>query len=55
MKAAEQVIQLLMIGSAIAVVSWLALTGNEPAQGAMIGVVSAGVSWAFRGKLAPPK
>lgn len=55
MKAAEQVIQLLMIGAALAVVSWLAVTGNEPAQGAMIGVVSAGVSWAFRGKVETPK
>lgn len=55
MRNAEHVIQLLMISAAIGVVSWLALLGNEPAQGAMIGVVSAGVSWAFRGKVETPK
>ena len=55
MKNAEHVIQLLMIAAAILVVSWLAVTGNEPAQGAMIGVVSAGVSYAFRGRVETPK
>lgn len=55
MRAAENLIQLLLIVAALAVVGVLALQGNEPAQGAMVAVVAAGVSWAFRGKVEAPK
>lgn len=55
MKTAEDLIRLLLIVAALAAVAYLAVMGNEQAQGAMIGVVSAGVGWAFRGKIETPK
>ena len=40
-----------MVAVALAVVSVLAYMGNEQAQGALIGVVSAGVGYFLRGKV----
>lgn len=45
---------LAMVAVALCVVGWLALQGHEAAVGAMIGVVSAGVSFFLRGKVAGP-
>ena len=43
---------LVMIAAALLVVGYLATVGsNEQAQGAMIGVLTAGVGWALRGKV----
>lgn len=41
-----------MIAVSLGVVSWLAIIMvNEQAQGAMIGVLTAGVGWALRGRV----
>ena len=46
---------LLMVGVALAVLSGLAWQGNEPAQGALISVVSAGTGYFLRGRVETPK
>ena len=43
-----------MVAVAILVVAWLALRGSEPALGAMISVVAAGISFFLRGRVSPP-
>ena len=47
----QEVGALGMVAVALSVVAYLAIMGNESAAGAMIGVVSAGVGWALRGKV----
>ena len=44
----------VMVGMAMVVIAWLAFHGHEAATGALIGVVSAGVSWYLRGKVRDP-
>lgn len=46
---------LVMVAAALGVVSYLALTGSEQAQGAMIGVLTAGVGFYLRGRVEAPK
>lgn len=48
---AEKIGALGMVIVASAVVSWLALNGNEASQGAIIAVVSAGTGYFLRGKV----
>lgn len=43
-----------MVAVALAVVSWLALGGNEQSAGALISVVSAGVGYFLRGRVETP-
>ena len=43
---------LAMVAVSLTVVAWLAVNGNEPALGAIISVVSAGVGFFLRGKIA---
>lgn len=45
---------LLMVLAALAVVSILALRGNEAAAGALIGVLSGGTGFFLRGKVQAP-
>lgn len=45
---------LVMVAVALVVVSILAYQGNEPALGALIGVVAAGVGYFLRGKVEQP-
>ena len=52
----QQIGAYAMIAIALLVVSYLAvITGNEQAQGAMIGVLTAGVGYALRGRVEAPK
>lgn len=44
-----------MLSVALGVISWLAFHGHETAIGALIGVVSAGVGYLFRGRVEDPK
>lgn len=55
MKPTQNLIQLLLVVSALGVVAWLAITGDEPSRGAMLAALGTGVSWAFRGKVETPK
>ena len=45
---------LAMVAVALGVIALLAYGVNEPAQGALIGVVSAGVGYFLRGKIEAP-
>lgn len=49
----EKIGALGMVVLASAVVAWLALQGNEAAQGAIIAVVSSGTGYFLRGKVEP--
>lgn len=51
---AEKLGALGMVAVAMLVVAYLAGVGNEPAQGALISVVAAGVGYFLRGRLTPP-
>ncbi len=44
-----------MLAVALGVLSYLSVLGNETAQGALIGIVSAGVGYIFRGRVEEPK
>lgn len=44
-----------MVAVALAVVSYLAVLGNEQSAGALIGVVAAGVGYFLRGKVQGPE
>ena len=50
-EAIQNIGALAMVAGAMLAVAWLALNGNEPSQGALIGVVSAGVGFFLRGKV----
>lgn len=50
-KSIQDVGSFAMVAVALAVVSILAYTGNEQAQGSLISVVSAGVGYFLRGKV----
>ena len=43
-----------MVAVALSVVAYLAVTGSEQSQGAMISVVSAGVGYFLRGRVETP-
>ena len=43
-----------MVAVALAAVTYLAVMGSEQAQGALIGVVAAGVGFYLRGKVEKP-
>ena len=54
MKLADQIEKigaLAMVGIAMGVLSYLAVMGNEPSQGALIAVVSAGTGYFLRGRV----
>lgn len=40
---------------ALLVISWLAFHGHEAATGAVIGIVSAGAGYLFRGRVEEPR
>ena len=56
--SAEQIVNILalsMVAVALGVVSYMAVVmGSEQAQGAMIGVLTAGVGYALRGRIEKP-
>ena len=45
---------LVMVAVALGSVTYLGITGNEAAQGALISVVSAGVGYFLRGRVVAP-
>lgn len=51
MQNIEKLGALGMVAVAMAVVSYLAIMGNEQAQGSIIGAVSAGIGFFLRGKV----
>ena len=50
----REIVGAAMVLGAMLVVAWLSFHGHEAATGALIGVVSAGVSWYLRGKVRDP-
>lgn len=51
MNKAQELGALAMVAVALVVVAGLAWQGNEQAQGALIGVIAAGVSFYLRGRI----
>lgn len=47
----KEIAALIMVAVVIAVLSWLALGGDNDAKIALIGVLTAGTAWAMRGKV----
>ena len=45
---------LAMVAVSLAVVAYMAFSGNEQAQGALISVVSAGIGYYLRGRISQP-
>lgn len=55
MKRMSEIGALGMVGVALVVVSYLSVQGDETAAGALIGVLTAGVSYFLRGRVQEQK